>query len=116
MSGVRLLELDSKDLVDVLHYMFEDDTDFHSPEAAEARDKLRTLIYEDLYFKKYEYAAPSSSKKTYILDEPLDLDEPPIQQFDPSPMKKATKAYTPPTNFNPDAQNPYHGVLDAPLG
>lgn len=117
MSGVRLLELDSADLVDVLHYMFEADLAENMNEYAEVKDTYRTRIYEDFYNSRYNYAGPKSKKSTFDPNLPP-LDDP-INDIEPEGFSqgapKASKGYVPPTEFIEDAQNPYHGVLDAPL-
>lgn len=117
MSGVSLLELDSESLIDVLHYMFEDDVITPTPELAELRDKARIRIYEDLYGTTYDYATPANRQATVNpIDMPFDdgtsWDD---KEEQPEGMKKATKAYVPTTDFNPNATNPYHGILDTPL-
>lgn len=117
MSGIKLLDLDSSDLVDVLHYMFEEDLAENMNEYSEVKDTYRTRIYEDFYETSYPYAAPKSSKKVFDPDLPP-LDEP-INGVEPEGFSqgasKSSKRYIPPTDFLEDAQNPYHGVLDAPL-
>lgn len=117
MSGVRLLDLDSCDLVDVLHYMFEADLAENMNEYSEVKDTYRTRIYEDFYETGYPYASPKSKKTTFDpnlppLDDPFN-DIPPegVSQGVPTTSKR----YVPPTKFNEDAQNPYDGILDAPL-
>lgn len=117
MSGVRLLDLDSADLLDVLHYMLEDDMNVTSEEHSKTRDHVRTRLYAELYETEYEYAATPEDQ--YSMREPL----PPLEDgdddivpFDTKRTKKPIKPYVPPTKFNPDAVNPYGGVLDQPLG
>lgn len=118
MSGVRLLELDSDDMIDVFHYMFEADLAESMNEYAEVKDTYRTRLYEDYYQTEYPYAAPKSKSSTTFNPDLPPIDEPfggsPPEEIK-SPVSKATKRYIPPTKFSEDMQNPYEGVLDAPL-
>lgn len=116
MSGVRLGELDSRDMLDVIHYMFEKDMDSSTYEQAEAKDQTRIRLYETLYNKEYKYASTKSSSAGVTgvdIDDPEDgLEE--IAPFDPLKPTEV-KPYTPPTKFNVNAVNPFNGVLDAPM-
>ena len=118
MSGVDLMSLSSPDLLDVIHYMFEDDLGASTEEEVDAKDKYRIRIYEDLYERPYNYASPKNSGANRAFDPNLPPFDDPVNEgdFEPEGIQKATKAYTPPTAFNEGAANPYHGVLDAPLG
>lgn len=122
MHGVRLRDLDSPDMVDVIHYIFEEDLDVATAEQAEARDNYRNYLYGDLYNTPYRYASTKSKMSTNydMLDDPLDdmLVEDSLTDVDidiPA-VKKPPKPYVPPTNFNPNLENPFAGSkLDAPL-
>ena len=118
MSGVRLLSLDSPDLLDVLHYMFEKDIMSSSSEESDAKDRLRSSIYETFYNRPYDYGSSAANHIPLGMNpedyDPLEDEE--VIPFDPLAKSKPVKAYTPTTNFNPAAANPYHGVLDAPMG
>lgn len=118
MSGVRLLSLDSADLLDVLHYMFEKDMMVSTSEESDAKDRLRSSIYETLYERPYEYGSTLANKIPMGMnpEEYYPLEDEDITPFDPLAKSRPTKAYTPTTKFNPTAVNPYHGVLDAPMG
>lgn len=117
MNGVKLRTLDAPDLLDVLHYMYETDLFTATSEMLDARDKARSMIYEQMYGTVYPY---DSSKVTDDGDDvygpPLGEDEDLPVPMNPKAMTSRPKAYTPATKFNPDAVNPYGGVLDAPLG
>lgn len=117
MSNVRLAELDSRDLVDVLHYMFEDDTAYASAEQAEARSTIRELLYRDLYNKTYKYAFNKSSGSANTGSQRLaDFDIPDTVQDDikqrPTPQKQATKPYIRPTDLSEESLS---RVLQPPL-
>ena len=119
MSGVRLLDLTPSDMFDVIHYIFEADLAESMNEYAEVKDIYRIKIYEDFYSRDYPYASNKSRTQSFNPDLPPIGDEfggppGPQENFEqvPSPV---TKRYVPPTEFSEDAENPYKGVLDAPL-
>ena len=109
----------ANDMLDVLHYFFEDDLSAASAEQSEARSKTREAIYRDLYLTEYKYAVKSTSGNAsgdYLpkdFDEPLDSNEKEIVPFDP--LKAPTKPFVPATQFNPNAVKPFGNVLDAPF-
>ena len=114
-------------MLDVLHYMFEEDLNNSTAEQAEARDTYRTRIYEDLYETTYNYASSSNKSSSSMSNGNFEIDEALEQEYMKNananasasvedPLKKAVKPYRPPTTFNERAANPYVGVLDAPLG
>jgi hypothetical protein len=106
--------MDMSDMVDVLHYFFEEDsTKITSAEQGEARDAVRTQLYSMFYNREYLYAGAASKRPVeQFYDDPLDDDSIPAP-FDP--VAGPTKKYTPPTSFDPDSSAPFGGVLDAPL-
>lgn len=96
-------------MLDILHYLFDQDTTFTSPEHAESRSGTRNAVYEHLYNMKYPYAWGTRSNTTIGDDFDDDFALPPID--------REVKPYFPPTQFDPDAANPFQGVLrEAPLG
>lgn len=98
VNKVDLLELDSADMVDVIHYFFDEDMRYASYESALMHSKLREQIYGSLYEKHYKYAMKDSSS------------------LDVSSVDEGIKPYVPPTEFNPESSNPFGSVLDAPIG
>ena len=114
MAGIKLEELETRDMLDVLHYLFEEDLSIYSAEHFEAKNKTRKVLYPTLLGKPYKYSSAEASNYDYGLD---DLDDP-LEPFDPNQkISREVKPYMPPTNFNPDAQNPFGRVLrEAPLG
>jgi len=125
MRGLRLAEMDAVEMLDILHFMFEEDLDCSSAEQAEAKSNARTVVYESLYNKPYKYkvkgssTGSSSNGYTYANGSTIPSDGfyggTEITEFDPT-VPKVTKPYTPPTEFNPDSSLPYGNTLDAPLG
>lgn len=114
MAGIKLEELETRDMLDVLHYLFEEDLSMYTPEHFEAKNKTRKSIYPTLLGKPYRYAPSEYSNNDYGLE---DLDDP-LEKFNPNQkINREVKPYMPPTNFNPDAKNPFSGALrEAPLG
>ena len=115
---MQLSRMEASDMLDVLHYYFEEDMTFTSEEQMKSQSKSRETIYESLYNReyKYKYVDKSANGRTYI-EEPLDgvdEDEPPLKPFDP--MGGPPKPFIPPTEMNPDAALPFGSVLDAPMG
>jgi hypothetical protein len=123
MSGIRLESLASSDLVDVLHYLFEEDMFVATGEEADHKSKVRTTLYEEFYNKTYAYKTNSSgssmSGSSYAdgtLLPPLNDDfEEELEPFDASKPSKP-KPYIPPTNFNPESVLPFGRDIDSPLG
>lgn len=104
-------------MVDVLHYFFEEDMSFTSQEQAEAQSKTRENLYSTMYGMTYKYAYKSKQQ-----NQPVNFDDIPtedssdmadIKPFDPK--KEPTKAYIPPTDFDPTSSNPFGNGLDAPM-
>lgn len=109
------------DMLDVIHYFFEDDANYSTAEQAKARTGMRTQIYENLYNTTYKYGADEDTSNMAggvaptrdfdALDEEEILD--PINPF--AKKNKSATPYTPPTQLREDAVNPFGDVLDAPL-
>jgi hypothetical protein len=103
--------MESSEMLDVIHYLFEDDMRFTTGEEAEAQSKLRVELYR-LYGKEYEYGSAKSGT-TYGGRAYVSSDD--VGDFDASPVD-VKKPYVAPTQFNPESANPFGSVLDAPLG
>lgn len=119
VNGIKLLEMDAADMLDVVHYFFEEDIlRFSNSEHAEAGSRVRVSIYENMYDREYKYEFISSEKdsndggRSYIGD---DIDDP-LNDLTPMTTKpKKLKPYIPPTDFDPDSYNPFGSVLDSPI-
>lgn len=102
-------------MVDVIHFLFEEDARYHTGEEAEGVSKLRSMVYSTMYNTTYRYGSSSSSAasgggRRYVSDsDPLDFNS-------DLPMPTETKPYVPPTQFNPDSAVPFGSALDAPIG
>jgi hypothetical protein len=118
---MRLASMEASDMVDVIHYFFEEDTVFFSTEQAAYKDALRNNLYKDMYESDYKYVNKSNSDVNYGLDNldgPLNasgdpLDQEKIKVF--SPREKTAKPYMPPTEMSADGIKPFGSVLDAPI-
>jgi hypothetical protein len=103
-------------MLDVVHYLFEEDAVISSEAEFETKNSARDIIYETVYERKFAYSA----KKNKDFDEYND--DYSSEPFDKKgnyvpPTKNYVKPYIPPTDFDPDASNPYSGVLrETPLG
>lgn len=109
-------------MLDVIHFIFEDDLASASGEQAESRSRTREIVYRDFYEREYRYKTSSSGSssrsqnygETYADGTPVD-DFSDLEPFDPLEQAKPTKPYMAPTEFNPDAVLPFGKDLDAPL-
>jgi len=115
MSGIRLLEMEASEMLDVIHYLFEEDLVSTHPELVEAKTEMRDVIYRDLYEESYNYGIKTSKNKYNSLDRdpPSDGFYGDLKPFDPT--AGPTKPYTPPTDFDEDSPLPFGSSLDAPL-
>lgn len=126
MNGVVLADMEVSDMLDVLHYMFEEDNSFADEQSFLAKSKLRSMIFRDMYNIKYKYeyeppkkSAPAQpSYGTDLEDEyewgTMEEDEA-LQPFNPrdQSMERKPPAQAP-TEFDIDAENPFPG-LEAPM-
>lgn len=114
MNGLHLGEMEASEMLDVLHVLFEEDfTSLVSAEQVDAKTRVRKVIYQDFYNKKYTHG---TSKDDYLYDESLDknIDYSDIKPFDP---KEATrKPFIPATVVDADSVKPFGKNIDTPLG
>lgn len=111
LHGINLKEMEVSDMLDVIHYIFEEDSAFVSQEQLQTRDGVRVKMYRELYDRSYKYSrVPKKDGDIADFDEDFE-DMTPVD-----PLKPPTKGYVPPTDFDPDSPNPFGGVLDAPIG
>jgi hypothetical protein len=118
VNGLNLKEMEASDMLDVLHYFFEEDMYYASAEQAEGRDRSREIIYRDFYNASYPYASQRSSNTaggqgiTRNFD---DLEEEEIVPFDPMQKQKPVKPFIPPTVVDARAEQPFGTMLDGPI-
>ena len=105
------------DMVDVLHYYFEEDMIATSNEQAEAKSKTRVSIYQTMYGRDYKYVYKGDTSQKVKSPEDYETEDGPdmadIKPFDPK--REPTKAYFAPTDFDPDSSSPFGNGLDAPM-
>jgi hypothetical protein len=103
MSGItRLATLESSDMIDVVHVLFEEDSTPAYEQHMEVKSRVREMIYGDFYGSPYRYAYKTNTQQEALgFDPDMELPEP----------TRETKPYIPPTN-----PEDLPGILDAPLG
>ena len=89
-------------MLDVVHYLFEEDSRYSSAEEAESVSAMRSSIYGRLYGTTYRYGIKTKGKRGQM----------DTSFSDPNELKP----YIPPTEFDPTSTNPFGSVLDAPIG
>jgi hypothetical protein len=110
LSGIMLLELDASDMLDVIHYLFEEDLRVSSAEESEAVSKIRETMYPLLYGRPYKSVFTSSDTK-YNMSTASSGPTP----ANSTPPGSERKPYIPPTQFDPDSVVPFGEKLDSPL-
>jgi hypothetical protein len=117
MSGLNLKEMEASDMLDVIHFIFEDDMNYSSGEQADGRSRSRELLYQDLYGYKYPYATETSTSSSasggITKDFDATFDDEDLVAFDP--LKGPTKAFVPPTPVDASSIKPFGAILDEPF-
>jgi hypothetical protein len=119
MSGLNLEEMEVSSMLDVLHYLMEEEMMRQHHNGVDIPGAVRDYLYWELYGVRYPYYTPvggnrhASGDTLDGLDDPLDG----VAPFNPKDGKaEPVKAYAPPTRVDPDAQQPFGALLDSPLG
>ena len=92
--------MEASNMLDVVHFFFEEDYRYSTMEQAKAVEGLRASLYETMYHTKYKYS--SGNRTNGNNDFNLNSGE--------------TKPYIPPTDFDPTSGLPFGQILEAPLG
>lgn len=117
-------------MLDVLHFIFEEDSTHVSEESAASRSGVRKVLYRDMYGVPYDDPYENSKRNQapkspadYPIADDSDLgimdDADAAKPFSPREMKPEMKpalGMDSVTQFDPDAKNPFSGILDAPAG
>jgi hypothetical protein len=108
--------MEVSDMLDVIHYLFEEDAIVTSEAEFDTKNSARDVIYETVYNRKFAYSTKNSkdfnAADGQYSSEPFDKEG----NYIPSKTNNV-KPYVPPTNFNPDSDNPFGSVLrEGPLG
>jgi hypothetical protein len=108
--------MEASDMLDVIHYLFEKDATVNSQEEYDTKNSVRDVIYETVYKRKFAYSTKGSRdfSSNSQAGNPEPFDE--FDNYVPNTSNNV-KPYVPPTNFNPDSDNPFGSVLrEGPLG
>jgi hypothetical protein len=108
--------MDASDMLDVLHFFFEEDLNYSTAEQAEATSRIREMIYSDMYGVTYRYAYKNSNNKSKSFDDDgsddFNLDD--VVPYDPT--SKQVKPYIPPTEFDAEVGLSFGaGKLEPPM-
>jgi hypothetical protein len=115
VNHIDLATLPVGDMIDVLHYFFEDDLYHSTHEQGEAREKVRFSMYRELYDTEYKYAIfQDKGIKTYKDFDDLEVDET-TRAADVSPFDAPIKPFVPPTRLDEGSEAPFGSIIDAPL-
>jgi hypothetical protein len=111
VNGLRLEEMELSDMLDVIHYFYEEDLNYATVEQAQMSDARRVTLFKQLYGIEYKYASEDVKNRTAGNSFDFDLDDP--VPFDPANAK--TKPFIPATQVDADSYNPFGSILDAPI-
>jgi hypothetical protein len=90
--------MEASDMLDVIHFLYEEDLRYSNVEEAQWLDTKRQHIYKELYGEDYKYFSTKRTGSDDLISEDGEV----------------VKPYIPPTEFDPDSSNPFGSVLDAP--
>tara|TARA_B110000503_G_scaffold126803_1_gene195821 strand:- start:10177 stop:10452 length:276 start_codon:yes stop_codon:yes gene_type:complete len=90
--------MDASEMLDVLHYYFDEDFRYGSLEGAQLHSNVRDQIFGVMYGTTYKYGMGKNRTVGSNGEEEL-----------------AVKPYVQPTEFDPDSEDPFGSVLDAPI-
>ena len=96
-------------MLDVLHYLLDEDLSYSSGDEAKYKSAVRASIYKNLYEKNYKYKLLDCNSSSDFSE----YDDAEVNGVISSVLNR----FIPPTNFNPDSPNPFQGALrERPLG
>lgn len=64
MSGIRLMEMEASDMLDCLHFLFEEDFTSVSEDHARSRSAIRDTLYNEMYGVSYTFRLADPKGKT----------------------------------------------------
>jgi hypothetical protein len=64
MSGRNLLEMEASQMMDCLHFLFEEDFTNNSEDHARSRSAIRTHLYQELYGVEYKFKMKDRKEQT----------------------------------------------------
>jgi hypothetical protein len=111
--------MEASDMLDVIHYYFEEDHRYASFDEASFKDQFRSSVFKNLYKSEYEFGMSNDSTPDYTdagteIDDPLEMKQEVIEPF--NPRAKSVKGFIEPTNLNENSTKPFGSILDEPLG
>lgn len=126
MAQLQLSSMEASDMLDVLHFYFEEDNSYPSEEQLASTSSVRTAVYETWYDRPYKYKYTPKKKSTTAGENGPEYSESPTQDFGDvdadgdvipfNPKAEKPKAYVEPTEMNGESAMPFGNTLDAPLG
>lgn len=99
------------DMLDVLHYYFEQDS-VGEEDLQKAKTRMREELYTRLYKRPYSWGNAGGPEREFGTQE-IGTDGFHNKSGQP---ELTHKPFVPTTKFNPDAARPYGTLLDPPLG
>lgn len=121
--GLRLREMEASEMLDVVHYFFDQDNNYSTAEQAEAHSLIRRAVFRDWYGKEYRYGVPeknnSLGEQQFIpndVGEDLEESITPVDPFKKASSAGQSKPFVPTTDFDDRSSKPFGSILDAPLG
>jgi hypothetical protein len=103
--------MELSDMLDVIHYFYEDDLNYASVEQAQMADARRVTVFKQLYNIDYKYASDELKNRTAAASSNFDFDD--LAPFDPTNVE--TKPFVPATDMNENSSTPFGDILDAPI-
>jgi hypothetical protein len=119
VSGLNLASMEASDMLDVIHYFYDDDNRYNGYDEAKIVSGFRDAVYRIMYKTDYSFKMDDDESEVKNFDD-LEFDdsgsmekEEPVVPF--NPRASNVKPYTPPTEFKEDSSKPFGSILDAPL-
>jgi hypothetical protein len=121
VNGLRLADMEVSEMLDVIHYFFEEDYRYTSTDQADFKDNFRDVIYKNLYNVEYTYKTKNSQDQDAQYkdfdEQPQDsensVEEEPLEPF--SPRKKQIKNFIEPSLPTEHSTRPFGLILDEPI-
>lgn len=120
MSGLDLREMEASSMLDVLHYLMEEEMIRQHHNGVDIPGAVRDYLYWELYGVRYPYYTPTGGRRYSSAGDDIEALEDPLDgvaPFNPRDGRaEPVKAYAPPTPVDPTARKPFGELLDSPLG
>jgi hypothetical protein len=113
--------MDASDMLDVIHYFFEEDFRYSTNEESIYKDEFRKSFYKKVYKYDYRYVSESETSDRAYRDfdadamEEADAPQETIEPFNPR-ARKSSKAFIEATPIVGDESTPFGSILDGPIG